>query len=131
MTWAINDKEFKAVIALPAPKRYKYFISRVADWEQVWTLGHEDEFVLAADDDGNRLLPLWPHEKYADACATGPWGGSIPQTIQLTELLDELLPDLLTEGHLVAVFLTPADKGIHRSPDELHHDLKAALSEIE
>jgi hypothetical protein len=30
MGWEVNDEEFEAVLALPAPKRYAYFLKRVA-----------------------------------------------------------------------------------------------------
>ena len=30
MSWNVNDEEFHAVVALPAPERYAYFIKRAA-----------------------------------------------------------------------------------------------------
>ena len=32
MSYIVNDKEMAAVLALPAPKRYQYFIGKVTDW---------------------------------------------------------------------------------------------------
>jgi hypothetical protein len=31
MVYRLSDKEFAAVLALPAPKRYEHFVKRVAD----------------------------------------------------------------------------------------------------
>ena len=131
MTWSLNDAEFKAVTRLVAPKRYKYFLNRVADWREAWVLSKEEDLVLAGDSSGNRLLPVWPHRTFAAACANGAWADSEPEPIPITELLNEIIPDLRSEGHLLAVFPTPEDKGIPRSPDELFADLKGALAEIE
>jgi hypothetical protein len=36
MGWEVNDEEFEAVLALPAPKRYAYFLKRVAARGQLW-----------------------------------------------------------------------------------------------
>jgi hypothetical protein len=38
MTWVMDDKEFEAVLSLPAQRRYAYLLKRVADWERIWSL---------------------------------------------------------------------------------------------
>jgi uncharacterized protein DUF2750 len=56
----LNDKEFAAVLALPAPRRYEYFVKKVADRDTMWSLRDRDGWVTTADDDGNLHLPFWP-----------------------------------------------------------------------
>ena len=34
----ISKQEFEAITKLVPEKRYDYFIKRICDWEQVWTL---------------------------------------------------------------------------------------------
>ena len=64
----IHDKEFTALIGLPAPERYALFVRRVADWQQVWSLQAPKGWVLMADEKGTEVVPVWPHERFADAC---------------------------------------------------------------
>jgi hypothetical protein len=73
MAKVVKDPEFAAVSALPGPARYAHFIGQVADWEEVWGLRGSGGWVLAADDDGRQLMPIWPHARYAEACAVGEW----------------------------------------------------------
>ena len=79
MTKVVKDQEFVAVTALTAPARYSHFIEQVADWEIVWSLRGQDGWVLAAADDGQLLAPVWPHSRYAEACANGDWSNAAPE----------------------------------------------------
>lgn len=54
----MRDQEFAAVQALPGPDRYSYFVRRVADREELWTLRNEEGFVLYANDDGQEVVPI-------------------------------------------------------------------------
>ena len=78
MTWEMTDKELEAVRDLPGPKRYLYTVKKVADFEEVWSLWSENAWVLASDDAGCELVPIWPHPRLAVACATEMWSGVSP-----------------------------------------------------
>jgi hypothetical protein len=65
----MHDKEFESVLALSGSERYAYFVKRVADWAELWSLKTEDGWVLAGDDAGHELVPIWPHQRFAMACA--------------------------------------------------------------
>jgi hypothetical protein len=58
MSWQVNDQEFELVVGLAAPERYKYWIKRVADRQEVWTLANADGFVLAQSPQGDEVLPV-------------------------------------------------------------------------
>jgi len=57
MTWNLNGKEFENVVQLPPQKRYEYFIKKVADWREVWSLWN-DGWVLMGDKDGGEMVVL-------------------------------------------------------------------------
>lgn len=40
MTYQMNPAQFKQVISLPPEERYLHFLTRVTDWEEIWTLRH-------------------------------------------------------------------------------------------
>jgi hypothetical protein len=55
MSWDIRDQEFEAVQALPAPKRYEYFIKRAASHGELYGLRDEIGWVTA----GPASVPGW------------------------------------------------------------------------
>src|SRR5579884_1598964 len=124
MTRKLTDKEFAAVSALPGPKRYSHFVKQVADWEQVWSLRNVDGWVTSEDDNGRRTLPVWPHPRYAEACASNEWSGTAPASIVLTDWIEKWLPGMRADGLHVAVFPVSPEKSVVVSPDRLLHDLE-------
>lgn len=128
MSWKMNDKEFQAVLLLPGKKRYEYFIKRVTDWEELWSLRDENGWVLMGDNEGNKLVPVWPHIRFAQANATGEWDGCSPKAIRLSMWLEYWIPGMLRDHRLVAVFPTPLNTGVVVSPERLRIDLEIELS---
>lgn len=53
----MNNKEFEAVIKIPGPKRYEYFIKKVVDYEELWGL-YDDGWAITEDDQGNKMIPF-------------------------------------------------------------------------
>ncbi len=128
MTWTMHDKEFESVLSFSGSQRYEYFIKKVADWETVWSLKKENGWVLAADDQGHELVPVWPHERFALACAAGNWAACGPSPIDIATWLERWIPGVLRDRRLVAVFPTPSDHGVVVSPERLKEDLERELS---
>jgi Protein of unknown function (DUF2750) len=117
MAWEVNNKESEAVLALPGSARYGYFVKRAASHRQLWGLRGDGGWVVAEDDDGNQHFPFWPHQRFAEACATGPWEGEKPVTIDVDEWVMGWLLDLEKDGTGVAVFQTPDDQGVGSHQD--------------
>ena len=131
MTCVMHNKEFESVLDLPDACRYAYFIKRVADWEEVWSLAADDGWALAGDDQGRECIPVWPHLRFASTCATEFWSGNEPRSIELSTWLGRWIPGMMRERRLVAVFPTPPNRGVVVSPERLKEDLEAELSLIE
>jgi hypothetical protein len=131
MSWEVNDKELDAVLALPAPKRYEYFVKHVADSEELWGLRDSGGFVVAADDGGGQSMPVWPHRRYAEACAQSEWSGSEPEPISLSEWLEGWSGELEEDGRKVAVFPDQDSGSVVREPGELREDLRAEAAQYE
>lgn len=45
----ISKQEFEAITKLVPEKRYDYFIKRICDWKQVWTLYNDDCIIINED----------------------------------------------------------------------------------
>ena len=125
----IDKESFAAITALSGPKRYEHFIQEVAGQQELWSLRSTDGWVLSRDDEGRPLISVWPERCFADACAVGAWKGASPAIIPLKRWLEELTPQLVRDGWLVAVFPTAEAKGVVVSPEELRDDLLAACSQ--
>jgi hypothetical protein len=131
MAKEVNEAEFAAVLALPGPDRYSYFIGQVADWDEVWGLRGPDGWALAADDNGLQLMPVWPHARFAEACAAGEWADSLPEAIPLDRWIEAWLTGLTRDHCGVAVFPVPGGVGVPVGAERLAADLSEALKQYE
>ncbi|WP_243292304.1 DUF2750 domain-containing protein [Bacillus sp. FJAT-47783] len=104
----MNEKEYYAVLNLPAIKRYEYFLKKVVDWEEVWGLYH-DGWAMTKDDIGNLLIPFWPKKEFAQYCAKGEWDSYKPEIIELEEFIDEWLPGIKKDGYKPSIFWNNKD----------------------
>ena len=127
----VSDKELAAVLALPGPDRYGYFVRSVADWEEIWTLRTSDGFVLLATTEERPLVPVWPHRRFADACAETEWAGAEATSITLEKWLQAWTPGMTNDNRDVAVFPVPSGQGVVVTPDRLKEDLLAERSQYE
>jgi hypothetical protein len=107
LSWDVNDQEFESVLALPAPRRYEYFAKRAASHGALWGLRGSGGWVVAEDDEGNQRFPVWPHPRFAEACAEGAWAGERPAPIDIDEWVEAWLPNLGRDGMRVAVSRRP------------------------
>ena len=90
VTWNISGKEFENVLRLRPEKRYEYFIKKVADWQEIWSLW-KDGWVLMGDANHTEIVPVWPHPMFAEAFAVGEWLGYEPKRIGLDDWLTKWL----------------------------------------
>lgn len=131
MPYEINQQEFHSVLGLPAPERYSHFIKRIADCEEIWSLRSEDGWVLSGDEQGRKLVPVWPHPLYAEICAVGEWAETRPEAIALNEWLDRWIPGMSSDQRLISVFPTPQGQSIAVEPNRLKEDLEREISRYE
>ena len=127
----LSDKEYAAVIALPAPERYGHFVRQVADWKEIWSLKAASGWVAMSSSDGHECLPVWPHSRYAHAFAEGEWEGAEPTAIPLDHWIEKWTPGMTRDGRMVAVFPTTAERGIVVTPERLYDDLREELAQYE
>ena len=120
-----------ALLASPAPARFKHFIGRAADYECVWGLRDASGWVALADETGAHGFPVWPHPDYASACATDAWTGNHPVAIDVYEFTEAWLPDMAARGVSVAVFPTPSMQGVWMAAEELRQCLAEELRKVE
>lgn len=128
MTLHVDDKELRAILSLNAPKRYSYWIKKVTDQEEIWSLWAEGGWALASDKEGREVVPVWSHPRFASVCTVGAWQGYEPRMINFSAWMERWLPGLVHGRRLVAVFPTPSSRGIVVSPMRLKEDLEKEAS---
>lgn len=126
----IHDKEFTALLGMAASDRYATFLNRVVDWEEVWSLRNSDGWCLMADENGLEVIPVWPHERFATACASAQ-SQEQAASISLQDWLQKWLPGMIRDGRHVAVFPVPDGKGTVVSPEQLRSDLLMECEQVE
>ena len=106
MPWKIHDKEYASVVALPDFDRYTYMCAKFGDWREIWSRRNANGWTLAGDDRWEGV-PVWPHPRFAEACASGSWQGYTPASIALHDWMNKWLPGMERDNRYVAAFVLP------------------------
>lgn len=130
MSYQVGPQELAAVMALPGAVRYQYFLNKVADWEELWSIGDDEGWVLSSDGVAE-LVPIWPAAAFARACCIGDWQKDTPRSIDLDSWLEKWIPGLVKDQRSVAVFPLPNGNGPVVTPERLQSDLSEALKAYE
>jgi hypothetical protein len=130
MSWSPNPKEIENVAKLNPFERYRYFIKKVADWREVWSLWN-DGWVLMADPEGIEVVPVWPHAKFAELCAIAEWNEYSARPIGLEEFLNKWIPGMARDNRGIAVFPASNRETTTVNPIKLREDLEEELANYE
>jgi len=102
--YKMNDKQYEAVLSLDSSKRFDHFISKVADWEQLWAVKSSEGWLVPVAPEEFEYFPIWPHAEYAQRVADENFPGHQATEISLEELLDHWIPLFEQDKVKVAVF---------------------------
>jgi len=102
--YKMNEKQYEAVLALDSFDRYDHFISKVADWQQLWGVKSEEGWLVPVAPEDFEYFPLWPHYEYAQKITDENFPGHTATEISLEELLDHWLPLFEQDKVKVAIF---------------------------
>lgn len=130
MVWEIDDLEYASILKLSAQRRYQYFVKRVADWKEIWSLKDTDGWTLVGDEEGQEAVPVWPHARFAEGYANENGGGKA-KSIDLDAWRERWLPGLARDHRLIAVFPTPDSKGPLCDASIVQNDIDEAVSRLE
>lgn len=127
----INDKELQSVSTLGAFDRYRYFIKKIADADELWTLKSKEEKFALSEVDNNFLLPFWSAKEYIQSCLNGEWKNYNPLSLSLDEFESKIVPIIKGKGYLLDIFPVNNKAGFVVTIDEFIHDLNMELSNYE
>jgi Protein of unknown function (DUF2750) len=125
--YELETEEFERLTIADAPGQYEYFVERSVENDHVWTLvDSEDNWAAFGAADDGVMLCVWPHPRFAQACAYGDWSSHEAVPVDLAVFLEEVLPDLIREGTVVALFPTK-DTAVPVEPERLLKDLAVEM----
>jgi len=127
----INEKELQSVSSMGAFDRYRYFIKKIADADEVWILMNEKGDLALSKADKNILLPIWSAQEYIQSCLNGEWENYKPTWLNLEKFDSELIPIIIEKGHLIDVFPVNNKAGFVVTLDEFINDLNIELKNYE
>ncbi|EKT53031.1 DUF2750 domain-containing protein [Providencia burhodogranariea] len=102
-----NPKEIDSILALSLQRKYQYFVGKVTDWEEVWTICDNGNLVTAWDSSQRLLFPVWPAKAYAERNLNGEWANFTPELLTLEHFMDEMLPDMDEANITIAIMADP------------------------
>ena len=96
----MKDQELFGVLMLDAPKRFKYFINRVVDAGEMYSLKMDSQWVLMGRGNENKeIIPLWPNKESALACkGNEDWLRAEPSAIDLDLFIEKWIPGINRGG---------------------------------
>ncbi|MBF1467172.1 DUF2750 domain-containing protein [Prevotella pallens] len=126
----VSKQELEAVTALSPEKRYNYFVKRICDWEQVWTLYEDDCIVLNEAKNGKLYILLFPFKDFAEHYATNTRGmkGVSYKSFEINEFLETIIKKLQANNVSNAlVFPVANGYGLNVSMTDMVKDIQSEL----
>lgn len=121
----MNNKEIENVIKLDKTKKYEYFIKKIVDYEEVWSLRDEEGQAMLGEED-NSYFPVWAKKEYSDLCISEEWKGYYSESITLEKFMDVWIPNLKCEGSRITIMWNNGS-GIDVDWDILLNDIRLEM----
>lgn len=125
----IMTKEVENVLKLDNSQKYEYFIKKIADFEEVWSLKDDDGWASLGIND-EIFFPVWAKSEFAKICISGEWKEYRCEAIDIDDFMDKWLPGLKEDGIRVTI-MWHEGVGIDVDWDELSRDIESELEQYE
>ena len=132
----LHPKHIANLSGLKPFDRYNYFIRKVADGEELWTIvdANDDLGISVIEDDNNTyktLVPFWPEKDFIEDFLTDNWVKHTPVKISLDDFEDKIIAIIEEENYLINVFPVNNKTGFVVTLQELIRDLNEELEQYE
>ncbi len=120
-------KEIESVSKLSPLERYKYFIKKIADFEEIWTIIDENGDYALSDIDDKVLISFWSAKEFIYSNLEGGWEKCVPKILSFDDLENEIFDLVASEDYLINVFPVNGKSGFVVELDEFAKDLSDEL----
>lgn len=129
MSLSLTAEEIDEAFTLSAEDRYDYFVEKVAESGEIWSLSEGDEWLILRTDD-EECLPVWPHPAMAEDWAGESHDGCKAKAISLEVWLERWVEGLEGDSITLAVFPGNDPDGVIVSAGELTDAIVAAQERL-
>jgi Protein of unknown function (DUF2750) len=123
----MNIKEIEHVSVLKPIERYSYFIKKIADYEEVWTVVNLSGDYALSDIDDKIFISFWSAKEFISSNLKQGWEECIPKKLTFANLEDEVFDLIARENYLINVFPVNGKSGFIVDLDEFIRDLHEEL----
>jgi len=127
----IHPKEIENVLKLEPFERYKYFIRKVADFEEFWTIVDDKGDLGVSIVNNKTLISVWTAEDFIKSTLKDNWKNHAPIKMTLDDFEELITPIILENNYLIAVFPVNNKSGFIVTFDEFVKDLNEELEQYE
>lgn len=106
----MNHHEIENVSKLSPKNRYDYFIRKIADFEELWTIIDANSDFTLAEIENSTVVSFWTHEAFIESNLTPDWADCIPFKMDIYTLQDIVIPLIRQNNYLINVF--PVDSRV-------------------
>jgi hypothetical protein len=118
MQFAPNANEYKAIESMSEFTLLEYFITRVAEVEEVWGLGDASGWVMREAGDVISL-PVWPYRQLAIESAIDEWETQVSNAVSMEHFISKVLKMLIDANIKVEIMPRSSRHGQLIDPQEL------------
>lgn len=122
MPAAINKEKLTEIARYNTEQRYQYLLKEVIKYQQIWILTDEHGCVMLNSEDED-CVPVWPHQEFAQAWATGDWQDCKAEAISLNKWHSRWSHGLADDELCVVAFPNEDEEGLVLYPEEFDADL--------
>lgn len=119
----LSKTEHQRLLGLSNHQRYQYFIEKVTELGEIWSLANADGWVTL-NSEGDNCLPVWPHAELAQDWANEDWADCTPKAVPLKIWLERWTQGLAADETLLVVFPNLKEEALLVDPAELDGDLR-------
>jgi hypothetical protein len=126
----MHTQKMANIFNLSAEQRYHYFVSKIAEMEEVWGLFNKG-WASSATEDNQLVIPFWPEAAFAQICCKEQWLNYSPQAIPLDDFLAKWLPGMENDRSLVSAFYSDeTGENMIIIPSQLKADIEDELKKF-
>lgn len=120
----MSYSDVEEVFCLTEDRKYKYFLNKLVETEQICGLKDKNGWITVNDSEGNTVMPVWPSWEFAKYCQENQWKETYIESIDLYEFLEYWLLGMKRDGCRVLVLGDTGGGGISVEADKLKGEIE-------
>lgn len=125
----LHKKEIENVSKLKPLDRYNYFIRKIADFEELWTIVDKNGDIALSKVDDNILVSIWSAKDFIKSNLDNGWKKCVPLKLNLDDFEKTIMPLIIKNNYLINVFPANGKSGFVVNINEFIKDLNEELEQ--